>query len=101
MVITSDVEMKTVLEKIAQVLDLSEEQALRTGLRALLQSNLREVNAEIFRITGQYGVDTVEDMEARYREGTLDEADSWRDFQDLDHLEYRRDRLQDLIELLP
>ncbi len=37
-------------------------------------------------------------MEARYREGALEEADSWRDLQRLDHLEYKRDRLLQLIE---
>ena len=99
--ITSDVEMKTVLERVAQVLDLSEAQVLRTDLRARLQRYRREVEAEIFRITGQYGVASVEEMEDRYRAGTLDEADSWRDVQALDHLEYRRDRLQELLELLP
>ena len=37
-------------------------------------------------------------MEARYRDGTLEEADSWRDLQRLDHLEYTRDRLVQLLE---
>jgi|SaaInl7_200m_RNA_FD_contig_21_277022_length_205_multi_5_in_0_out_0_1 hypothetical protein len=36
-------------------------------------------------------------MEARYREGTLD-ADSWRDLQRLDRLEFKRDRLMELLE---
>jgi len=98
---TSDVEMRTVLESVAQLLDLSEAQVLRTGLRALLQRSLREVEVEIFRITGQYSVTSAEEMEDRYRAGTLDEAESWRDAQALDHLEYRRDRLQELLELLP
>jgi hypothetical protein len=37
-------------------------------------------------------------MEGRYREGTLEEADSWRDLQRLDHLEYKRDCLLQLLE---
>jgi hypothetical protein len=39
-------------------------------------------------------------MEARYRDGTLEEADTWRDLQRLDHLEYKRDRLLKLLEAL-
>lgn len=39
-------------------------------------------------------------MEARYREGTLEEADSWRDLQRLDHLEYKRDRLLQFLEAM-
>ncbi|MFH1926576.1 MAG: hypothetical protein ABIK79_00175 [Chloroflexota bacterium] len=44
---------------------------------------------------------SVEGMEARYRQGTLEEADSWQDLQRLDHLDYKRDRLLQLIEAVP
>jgi hypothetical protein len=37
-------------------------------------------------------------MEARYQDGTLEEADSWRDLQRLDHLEHKRDRLLQLLQ---
>lgn len=30
----------------------------------------------------------------------LEEADSWRDLQRLDHLEYQRDRMQALVKAL-
>ncbi len=43
----------------------------------------------------------VEDMETRYKNGTIEEAESWRDLQRLDHLEYRRDRLIALLETVP
>jgi len=35
-----------------------------------------------------------------YRDGSLEEADTWRDLQRLDHLEYKRDRLLKLPEAL-
>jgi hypothetical protein len=38
-------------------------------------------------------------MEARYQNGTLEEADSWRDLQRLDHLDMR-DRLLQLLEVV-
>jgi len=44
------------------------------------------------------GISSGEEMESRYRDGSLDEADSWRDFQLLDHLEYKRDRLLQLLD---
>ncbi len=89
---------QTMLKAVAQELHISEEDALRQGLRTLLEHQLRQVRAEIFQIIGRYGVSSVEDMEARYRNGTLEEADSWRDLQRLDHLEYKRDRLLKLLE---
>ena len=86
------------LSLVAKELHITENDVLRQGLRALLETELRAVKAQIFEITGLYGVSSTQDMESRYREGTLEEADSWRDLQRLDHLEYRRDRLLGLLE---
>jgi hypothetical protein len=94
------VKVQTMLKAVAQELYLSQEELSKQGARSLLKRQLREVKAEIFQITGRYGVSSVEEMEARYRDGTLEEADSWRDLQRLDHLEYKRDRLLKLLEAL-
>ncbi len=88
------------LSTVAQELHIPEEELLRQGLRAFLERQLRAVKAEIFEIHGRYGISSVEEMEARYRDGTLEEADSWRDLQRLDHLEYKRDRLQQLLDAM-
>jgi hypothetical protein len=85
------------LKAVAQELHLSQEELLKQATRSLLERQLREVKAEIFQIAGRYGVSSVEEMEACYRDGTLEEADSWRDLQRLDHLEYKRDRLLKLL----
>jgi len=97
---TRAMQTHTIFGLVAQELQVSEDDLLKEGVRALLERQLREVKAQIFEITGRYGVPSVGEMEARYREGTLEEADSWRDFQRLDHLEYKRDRLLQLIEAL-
>ena len=94
------VQVQAMLKIVAQELYLSQEELLRRGTRSLLDRQLREIKAEIFQIRGRYGVSSVEEMEARYRDGTLEEAASWRDLQRLDHLEYKRDRLLKLLETL-
>ena len=86
------------LSTVARELHISEEELLRQGLRSFLTHQLRAAKAEIFEISGRYGVSSVAEMEARYQDGTLEEADSWRDLQRLDHLEYTRDRLVQLLE---
>ena len=86
------------LSTVARELHISEEELLRQGLRGFLAHQLRAVKAEVFEISGRYGVSSVAEMEARYQDGTLEEADSWRDLQRLDHLEYTRDRLVQLLE---
>ncbi len=86
------------LSTVARELHLSEEDLVKQGLRSVLERQLREVKAEIFAISDRYGVSGVEEMEARYQDGTLAEADSWRDLQRLDHLEHKRNRLLQLFE---
>jgi len=95
-----DVSTEPIWGAVAQELQLSEQDLLKQGVRALLERRLREIKAQIFEIQSRYGVSSVQDMETRYREGTLEEADSWRDWQRLDHLEYKRDRLLQLFEAL-
>ena len=94
------VQSNAILHTVAQELHVSEDELLKQGLRSFLERQLREVKAEIFEISGRYGVFSVEEMEARYRDGTLEEADSWRDLQRLDHLEHKRDRLLQLLEVV-
>ena len=92
--------VRAVIKEAAEELGLSQDDLMEQGLRAFLERQLREVRAQIFQITGSYGVSGVEEMEARYRQGTLDEATSWRDLQRLDHLEYKQERLTRLLEAL-
>jgi hypothetical protein len=64
------------LRTVAHGLHRSAAEVLQQGLRSFLAHQLREVKAEIFVISGRYGVSSVEEIEARYREGALEEADS-------------------------
>ena len=92
--------VRPVIETAAKELGLSQDDLMEQGLRRFLERQLRDVRAQIFEITGSYGVSGVEEMEARYRQDTLEEATSWRDLQRLDHLEYKQERLVRLLEAL-
>ena len=92
------IQVTEMLSTVAHGLHISEEELLKQGLRSVLKHQLRAVKAASFAISGRYDVSNVAEMEARYRDGTLEEADSWRDLQRLDHLEYTRDRLIQLLE---
>ena len=97
-------QIQTLIKTATEELGLSQEDLIAQGLRRLLERQLHEVQAQIFQITGSYGVSGVsgvEEMEARYRQGTLEEATSWRDLQRLDHLEFKQERLAQLLKALP
>lgn len=85
------------LTTVADELQFYPDQLLVQGIRLVLERQLRLIKTEIFEITGRYGVTDVAEMDTQYQTGTLDEASSWRDFQQLDHLEYKRDQLNKLI----
>jgi hypothetical protein len=93
-------EATQILSTVARELGISEDDLLKQGLRSLLERRLREVKAEIFEISGRYAVSSVTEMEAHYTDGTLEEADSWRDLQRWDHLEHKRDSLLQLLEVV-
>ncbi len=86
-----------VLAIASETLGIPQEDLLLLGLRRYLQSQLHDVQANIFQIRGTYKVEDVLEMEGLYKEGSLEEADSWRDLQRLDHLEYKQERLQHLL----
>lgn len=89
------------LSTVAQELRLSEDEVLRQGLRTLLERQIRAISAEVLEIHGRYNVTSVEEMEDRYRDGSIEEATSWRALQRLDRLEYKRERLQQLLRSIP
>ena len=89
-----------ILSELVEELHIPEDDLIRKGLYSYLERQLRMVQVEIFEITSRYNVSSVEDMDGRYRDGTLEEADSWQDLQRLDHLEHKRDRIQKLLKSL-
>lgn len=91
------IETALVLDEAARELEISRDELVLRGVRALIERNLRQVEAQIAEITGTYGIHSVAEMEVRYQAGTIEENGSWRDYQKLDHLEYKRDRLQQLL----
>ena len=95
-----DTRTSEMLTTVAREMRLTEDDLLQRGLRSFLRYELREVDAQLLELRGRYGAANVDEMEARYREGTLEEADSWRDLQRFDHLQYKRDRLQALLDSL-
>jgi len=94
------VEVTPLLGTVAQEFQLSESDLVRQGVRALVERQLLQVNAQVLEIAGRYRVSSVAEMDAQYQAGTLPESESWRDYQRLDHLEFERDRLRELFEAL-
>ncbi|MBT9161068.1 MAG: hypothetical protein AAGB97_09245 [Dehalococcoidia bacterium] len=89
-----------VVDALSQELRFPRETILEQGLKILVEKKLQEIRSEIFQITGKYGISSVEEMEERYKQGTLEEKDTWRDFQRLDHSQHMKERLEHLLREL-
>jgi hypothetical protein len=70
------VEVTPLLETVAQELQLSKSDLVRHGVRAFVERQLLQVNAQVLEITGRYRVASVAEMDARYQQGALDESES-------------------------
>ena len=87
-------------EEISSLLNLSLKELHRRGLEVLLTQELHQLEAELFRLLGRYGVQDVFEMETLYQEGKLAEAESWEDFFTIDHLTTRITELKAAREKL-
>lgn len=88
------------LKVLSKEFSLSKEVILKEGLKSFLEKKLREIKTEIFRIAGKYNVSSIEELEELYKRGEIEEKDTWQDFQKLDHLEFKRDKLVKLLQEL-
>ena len=86
------------LEMLAREFNLSKEALIEESLKIFLERKLREVKSEIFKITGKYGISSVEGLEELYKRGEVEEKDSWQDLQKLDHLEFKRNELEKFLK---
>jgi len=93
-------QQETIFNTISQQLQIPADSLIQLSLRHFLKYKLRLIDIEIFEICGRYDVANVEEMDERYQNGTLDEENSWRDLQRLDHLEYKHDELLNSINSL-
>jgi hypothetical protein len=93
-------QQETIFNTISHQLQIPTDNLIQLSLHHFLNYKLRIIDAEIFEICGQYNVANVEEMDERYQKGTLDEENSWRDLQRLDHLEYKHDELVKSISSL-
>ena len=88
------------LEALSKEFSLSKEIILKKSLKFFIENKLREIKTEIFVISGKYNVSSIEDFDELYKRGKVEEKDSWIDFQNLDHLEFKKDGIIKLIHEL-
>jgi len=91
---------QTEINDFAVKIGYSPQELLRQSLIAFAWNNLQNVKTEIFHIQKQYKIDTPADFEKLYEQGTVDEKDTWKDYQRFDHLFYKQEILETFLRQL-
>lgn len=94
------VKTEEIIDILSKEFQVSKDEILNQSIKIFIERRLREIEIEILNITKKYNVKSVEEIEERYKDGSLSEAESWKDYQRLDHLEYYYNRLKNLLESL-
>lgn len=81
------------IHQVSNELHISHDALLQESLKLYLETRLRQIKSEIYKLYGKYQVTSVEALESRFEDGSLEEKDALDDYHRLDHLEYKRDEL--------
>ena len=86
------------VREIAKEFSLSEEALTRESLRAFLLEQLRTFDAERQARCAKFGVTSLAEMDELLRQGTITEEEILEDFQHVDYLTTRIERVQRMLE---
>jgi len=87
-----------IFEDVAHVLHLSKEKLEIESIRTFLQKELRNIEAEIYRIGSRHGIKSIFELDEKLKNGEIREEDMMDDFMELDYLESRRDDMLKAME---
>ncbi len=88
------------LKQLAEEFSMSEEELTRQGLRAFLLDKLHVMDAERRARCARFGVASLEEMDALIRQGRVGEEDILEDFQQVDYLTARINRIRQILEVV-
>ena len=90
-----------IFEEVAKVLNMNQEGLQRESLRTFLERELRNIEAEIYKIAAKHGIKSIFELDEKLKRGAITEEDVLDDFMELDYLESKRDDLQKAMERIP
>ncbi len=88
----------SLVAEIAKKLGIKLEIVEKDAVRLWLQYRLRSVEAEIASILGRYGVKSLQELEARIKDGSMPEHPTWEDLIVLENLEEEKRRIIKVLQ---
>ena len=87
-----------IIDEVASILNISKEKLERESLKTFLERELRNIEAEIYKIASKHGIKSIFELDEKLKKGEITEEDMLDDFMELDYLESRRDDLLKAME---
>jgi hypothetical protein len=80
-----------IFQEVAKALNINQERLERDSLKTFLEKELRNTEAEIYRIAARHGIKTIQELDEKLKKGKITEEEMLDDFMELDYLESMRD----------
>jgi hypothetical protein len=78
--------------------NMNQEGLQRESLRTFLERELRNIEAEIYKIGTKHGIKSIFELDEKLKRGAITEEEMLDDFMELDYLESKRDDLLKAME---
>lgn len=91
---------KDIINSISKNMGISEGNIIKEGIVAFLEKKLKEIKSEIYEIGSRYNVASIWEFDELYKKGLVEEKVSWRDYQKLDHLEFKKEQIEKILKEL-
>ena len=87
-----------VFQEVAKALNINQEGLEKDSLKTFLEKELRNIEAEIYRIAARHGIKSILELDEKLRKGEVTEEEIRDDFMELDYLESRKDSILSALE---
>jgi hypothetical protein len=85
-----------IIEYVAGQIGIDKMDLLRKSLTQFIEYQIKFLKCELFELKSKYNVETPEQFEELYKNGVIEEENTWRDYQKFDNLTYKIEKLEKL-----
>jgi len=90
----------SVIQDFSASFNISQEIMLNQSIKYYLEKELKEAKIKIFSIAKKYNVNSIYEFEELYKNGKINEDNTFIDYKELDRLEYKKDKIESYLKEL-
>lgn len=87
-----------IIRNIAKDFNLPYDLFLQESSQLYLEKKLKKIRIDIWEIASKYGVSSISEFENLYKQGKIEESQTFDDYKRLDRLEYEKEKIEKLLQ---